>query len=205
MLGQNDSSKELLSHELCDAIVHYLELRARDAPVTHEESKLLDLGLSQAHLEYLQVSQEFFRRLLYPAKTVIRNAGDLHRMMHHHGERTEENLFLISLNAGQEVLAKHFIARGSLTRVEMHPREIFKLAVTDNAVSIVLMHNHPSGSVHPSEGDITSTERLWRAGIIIGIPLYDHIIFTEDRYYSLQEKGHMDTFEKKRIKKGRKK
>jgi DNA repair protein RadC len=72
---------------------------------------------------------------------------------------------------------------GSIT----HPREIFKEAYKISASSIVCMHNHPSGDVRPSKEDIRFTKSLVKAGYIQGIPILDHIIVGEDRYYSFYD------------------
>ena len=69
------------------------------------------------------------------------------------------------------------------------PREIFSEALKFEAVSIVLLHNHPSGNPIPSGEDIKMTKRLYEASDLIGIPLVDHIIIGDNRYISLKERG----------------
>lgn len=70
----------------------------------------------------------------------------------------------------------------------VHPREVFQVALLNNAASIICFHNHPSGDVRPSREDIKITKRLSEAGRILGIELFDHIIIG-DGYYSLKERG----------------
>ena len=68
------------------------------------------------------------------------------------------------------------VTHGLVNRTIVHPREVFRIAIADNAASIVIAHNHPSGCVVPSPEDLELTERLVKAGSIIGIPILDHII-----------------------------
>ena len=70
------------------------------------------------------------------------------------------------------------------------PREIFYNALKNRAVSIIVMHNHPSGNPMPSKEDILITQRLIEAGKLIGIELLDHIILGDNRYISLKESGY---------------
>jgi DNA repair protein RadC len=72
-----------------------------------------------------------------------------------------------------------------------HPREIFKAAVRYSAARIILAHNHPSGSVEPSEADFGFTRRVVDSGEMIGIEVIDHIIVGENEYLSLREEGLM--------------
>ena len=69
----------------------------------------------------------------------------------------------------------------------MHPREVFREAATVGAAAIVLFHNHPSGDPAPSADDVVLTERLVRAGELMGIAVLDHVIVAEGRYRSMRE------------------
>lgn len=74
----------------------------------------------------------------------------------------------------------------------VHPREIFSIAVRENANAIIAVHNHPSGDVTPSQEDIITTMRLKECGLILGIDLLDHIIIGDNRFTSLVEAGYFD-------------
>ena len=75
----------------------------------------------------------------------------------------------------------------------MEPREVFKSSILSNAASIILLHNHPSGELQPSEGDVEVTKRIGAAGKMLGIPLLDHIILGQGEYMSLREAGYIGT------------
>jgi len=76
---------------------------------------------------------------------------------------------------------------GTLNSSLIHPREIFKEAVKESANSLILVHNHPSGDVRPSEEDKKITEKLTNVGVEMGIPILDHIIVGKDNYHSFKE------------------
>lgn len=80
------------------------------------------------------------------------------------------------------------VSKGNLNSSIVHPREIFKRAVLNNAASIICMHNHPSGDPTPSQNDIDITKRIDEAGELMGIPLLDHVIIGDGTYISLKEK-----------------
>ena len=86
------------------------------------------------------------------------------------------------LNGKRRINAINLISIGTVNKCYMHPREVFKPAVLSNAVSVILVHNHPGGDAMPSKGDHNSTRLLIRAGRILGIEILDHIIIAATRY-----------------------
>lgn len=101
----------------------------------------------------------------------------------------EEVFILITLNTKNIVTGYFEVHRGTINTSLVHPREVFKRALLNNANSIMVAHNHPSGDPNPSKEDIQITERLKEAGNLLGINLLDHIIVGDDKYISLKEKG----------------
>ncbi len=104
-------------------------------------------------------------------------------------EYAEENLWLITLDTKNNITGIFTVSTGSLNSSIAHPREIFKRAVLQNAASIIICHNHPSGDPAPSQEDINTTKRIYDAGKILGIELLDHVIIGDNKYTSLKEKG----------------
>ena len=80
---------------------------------------------------------------------------------------------------------------GTVNRSLVHPREIFKEAYLLSASFLICIHNHPSGSVEPSEEDIRLTEQLFEIGMILGIVVLDHMIIGKYGYYSFYENGRI--------------
>lgn len=106
-------------------------------------------------------------------------------------EMAEENFIILCLNTKNKIAGVHTISIGSLNASIVHPREVFKVALLNNANGIICLHNHPSGDPEPSREDIEITHRLANAGNILGINVLDHVIIGEQRYVSLKEQGAM--------------
>jgi DNA repair protein RadC len=104
-------------------------------------------------------------------------------------DKAKEHFKLILLNPRNKIIGISTISVGTLTASLVHPREVFKDAITHNAASVVLAHNHPSGDPEPSEDDLTITKRLKEAGKILGIDVIDHIIIAKNGFFSFKEKG----------------
>lgn len=100
-------------------------------------------------------------------------------------ESPAEEFLALFLDAANKVIGFERIARGTLTGVEVHPREVFRGAILASAAAIVVGHNHPSGDPTPSVEDIALTRRLRQAGELLGIPVLDHIVVGEDGHSSL--------------------
>lgn len=105
-------------------------------------------------------------------------------------EEPEEYMYMICMNTKNKVIGVFEISHGSVNASIVQPREVFQKALLANAVSIILMHNHPSGDPTASREDIEVTKRLVEAGKIVGVEVLDHIIIG-DRYTSLKEKGYV--------------
>lgn len=105
-------------------------------------------------------------------------------------EEPEEYMYMICMNTKNKVIGVFEISHGTVNSSLVSPREVFQKALLANAVSIILMHNHPSGDPTPSRQDIEVTSRLVEAGKVLGVDVLDHIIIG-DRYSSLKEKGHL--------------
>lgn len=107
----------------------------------------------------------------------------------HYQGRTQEILSVLLLDSQNNVTAWVEVSRGGLNTTRTLPREIFRPAILQGAAGIILAHNHPSGSSDPSYEDVEFTSTIRRAGELLGIELYDHLILTGDGYTSLREKG----------------
>lgn len=102
-----------------------------------------------------------------------------------------EVLLVITLNTANKVLGVNETAVGTLNHCTMHPREIFKPAILQNAASIILAHNHPSGKTEPSFEDKKVTEQIYQASKILSITLLDHVIIG-DGYYSFSDNNQIN-------------
>jgi DNA repair protein RadC len=99
-------------------------------------------------------------------------------------------VFLVLLLDGRNrLLGELRISEGTLTAALVHPREVFAPAIRLAAAAIVLIHNHPSGDPTPSPEDVALTDRLRRAGELIGIKVLDHVVVGQGRFVSMAEVG----------------
>jgi DNA repair protein RadC len=104
----------------------------------------------------------------------------------------QETFVVMLLNSQHAVIGKpQIIAVGSVSSVEVHPRDVFRAAIRKNASAIILAHCHPSGDVTPSTADIELTWRLKAAADLLGIVLLDHIIVAKEKLRSLSEHGEL--------------
>lgn len=100
-----------------------------------------------------------------------------------------EELHILYLDTKLKLIANELVQKGSLSSVSVSPREVVKNALNKNATSIIMVHNHPSGSPKPSANDIALTKKVAQACQLMGLKLQEHIIITKADYYSFLEHG----------------
>jgi DNA repair protein RadC len=101
----------------------------------------------------------------------------------------QEGVAVLHLGARNQALRLQLVALGTLNAAAVEPREVFRAAVGVGAASVVVAHNHPSGSAEPSDDDVRITRRLKACGQTLGIELLDHIVLGETDWVSLRERG----------------
>ena len=106
-------------------------------------------------------------------------------------EQAEEYLYMVCMNTKLEMTSVFELSHGSVNSSIASVREMFQKALLANAVSIILMHNHPSGDSSPSREDVDITKRAVEAGQLVGVQVLDHIIVGRPGYSSLKEKGYI--------------
>ncbi len=152
-----------------------------------------ELGIGNAKACQIVACFELGRRLAKfkeDKKSAIKNAKDIAKIfIPEMGSLKKEHFKGIYLDSRKRVIKEETIFIGSLNESVIHPREIFQVALNENAAALILIHNHPSGNPKPSNQDIEITKELIRAGDILGIPVLDHIIIGNNKYVSLREKG----------------
>jgi DNA repair protein RadC len=104
-------------------------------------------------------------------------------------DKAKEHFKLILLNPRNKIIGISTISMGTLNASLVHPREVFKDAITHSAASVVLAHNHPSGDPDPSEDDIKITKKLVDSGKLLGIEVLDHIVIGKNNFSSFKERG----------------
>jgi DNA repair protein RadC len=123
----------------------------------------------------------------------LHSSADVYHAFRERFEKLDREEFLVLLlDAKNTMLDFNVVSVGSLTASIVHPREVFKPALLTNAAGIILMHNHPSGDIHPSQEDLTITKRLRETGEVMGIRVLDHIIFGENKFLSFVDAGYWE-------------
>ncbi len=122
---------------------------------------------------------------------VIHSPKDAHRLLKPIGKYQKEHFIGLYLNARNQLIHQETISIGSLNANITHPREVFEPAITKHAISIIIAHNHPSGSTEPSEEDLQITKKLIKSGKLLGIEIVDHLIITDKGFLSFKEKQLM--------------
>ena len=105
--------------------------------------------------------------------------------------QVKEKFIVFWLNSANRVIGFEVISEGILNSSLVHPREVFRGAIVNSCASIIVAHNHPSGNPEPSKEDVEITKKLVDSGKIIGITVFDHLIFVNNRYLSFVERGLM--------------
>jgi DNA repair protein RadC len=105
------------------------------------------------------------------------------------GELPHEEFWVLFLNNSNKILSKTQLSKGGMTGTMVDVRIVFKMALEQNAIAIILTHNHPSGKLQASDADIQITKKIKIAGHQLDIPVLDHIIITENGYYSFVDEG----------------
>jgi DNA repair protein RadC len=120
-------------------------------------------------------------------KRLLRSPADVAAVMRSKLKgKKKEHFWVICLDTRNRLVNSKQVSIGSLDTSIVHPREVFKEAVSSSAASVIFVHNHPSGDPEPSKEDVELTKRLVQAGQIIGIEVLDHIIVCDSSYLSLK-------------------
>lgn len=112
--------------------------------------------------------------------------ADIARRMCFTKYEAQEHAYVLCLDSSNQEVGVHEVSMGLVNLAPMHPREVFKHALADNAVSIAIVHNHPSGNCEPSPEDISITRVLVAAGKIMQIPVLDHVVLSKTGFSSIR-------------------
>ena len=121
----------------------------------------------------------------------IRDAEDAFHHFTSIQAMAQEVFVVMSLNGANKPIKTRWITVGLLDSSQVHPREVFADALMDRAASVVFAHNHPSGTLEPSAEDLALTNRLQKAGELLGIKVLDHLIVAPSGFISMKQSGKM--------------
>jgi len=150
-------------------------------------------GVGPARAAIIQAAIELGRRVTGARPERGRFLGNAADVWTHYrarlGASPVEEFWMLALDVRHRVLHEACVARGSLTGVEVHPRDVFRTLIRGAAASVIFCHNHPSGDPTPSRQDLELTARLRQVGELCGITVLDHVVVASDGFVSLASRG----------------
>ena len=126
-------------------------------------------------------------------RKIMKSATDVFAFFNDLQDATKEKLFSVCLNQNNEIVCFDLVSVGTSNRSLADPKDIIRAAILTNSVSIIMVHNHPSGDPHPSDADTLITRNMNKACDLFQIKLLDHIIIGNGKYFSFNETGLMPT------------
>ena len=150
-------------------------------------------GIGRARACQMLACLELGRRLTAPPgeEPRVGTPAEAYALVRDLKAARKEHLVALYLDAQNRLLLRETVSIGTLNTTRTHPREVLQPAVVHSALAFILVHNHPSGSLEPSRDDVDFTQTMARAGELMGISLYDHLIVSRRGYVSLKERGLM--------------
>lgn len=149
---------------------------------------LLELkGVGAGKALAVAAALELGRRRFCHLGAHINTPDDIVPFVRHYAMCQQEHFLSVTLNGGHDIIEIHVVSVGTVNRTLIHPRDVFGVAIRENAAAVILCHNHPSGRCNPSDEDIETTENLLEASRILGVPILDHIIIDCEHYFSFLE------------------
>lgn len=160
-------------------------LQVKGADLSYDDLRQVG-GLGAAKIPVILASFELVRRhLLEPDRPVIDSPDKAAEQLADIRDKQQEYFVCLTLDGANRLINKHVISIGTLTASLVHPREVFAPAIADRAASIIVAHNHPSGSLRSSEADVAVTRRLKETAELLDITFIDHLIITKQDYRSI--------------------
>jgi len=186
--GRQGQNVVEIAHEL---LAHAGDLRGI---AESAEAELCALpGVGPARAAVIQAAVELGRRVTGSRPERGRYLGNAADVWTHYrarlGTSPVEEFWMLALDVRHRVLMETCVARGSLTGVEVHPRDVFRTLIRSAAASVIFCHNHPSGDPSPSRQDLELTGRLRQVGELCGISVLDHVVVASDGFVSLASRG----------------
>ena len=191
VLGSGTGSRSAL--DLGQDVLASAEGSLRRLAVRPVKSLTTVQGIGLARAIAIHAALELGRRLTAEERregVPIRSPRDIYRM---YAPRLEdlpvEEFHVAVLDVHHRLERDVTVTRGLLDSSLVHPREVYRQAIAENAAAVILVHNHPSGDPTPSPDDRTATEQMVQAGKLLGIPVQDHVIIGRGRFVSFAEAG----------------
>ena len=168
--------------------------QSKNLPKLAYQELISQKGIGKAAACRILAAFELATRLLLDQDdeaVIIKTPDDVYQFLKEIGKYKKEHFIGLYLNARNQLIHQETVSIGGLSANITHPREVFEPAIKYHAASVIVVHNHPSGNLQPSEEDLEITKRLVKSGKLLGIEIVDHLIIAGKKFFSLKEKGLM--------------
>lgn len=186
-------NREESAVELCKRILHTSENSLHKLAKTNLKQLQEFKGIGEAKAISIMAALELGnRRGAEPMEKLnkITSSKDVFSIMHPFiGDLDHEQFWVLMLNNSNKVIYKFPLSKGGITATMVDTRLVFKSALAQGATALILAHNHPSGTLQPSQADKTITQKIKKAGELLDIKVLDHIIVTEKTYFSFADES----------------
>ncbi len=186
ILGSGSQQNPLFT--IAKKVEELLEKERLEALRIDKLNAIPGVGVSKASqlLAAFELARRFYEK---PERKQILSPEDALAFLHKYEDKNQEHFLTPTIDGSTQLIAAHLVFIGTMNRSLFPPREIFSLACSDHADTIIIAHNHPSGLNEPSHEDTLVTRRVFEAGKLMGIELIDHLIFSKSGYYSFAANG----------------
>ncbi|MBZ9777502.1 DNA repair protein RadC [Psychroflexus sp. CAK8W] len=186
-------NREESAVELCKKILHSSENSLHKLAKFNLKQLQEFKGIGEAKAISILAALELGkRRAAEPLEEFdkITSSKDVFRIMNPYiGDLDHEQFWILMLNNSNKVIFKFPLSKGGITATMVDTRLLFKSALAQGATALILAHNHPSGTLQPSQADKTITQKIQKAGELLDIKVLDHIIVTEKTYFSFADES----------------
>ncbi len=190
--GYKDSSSKIIATRIISQLKSVSELKK----IKYEDLiKIKGIGQAKACniLAAIELGNRINVQNAKEEETIIKKSLDVFELFKGtFDDKEQEYFYCLYLDNRKKVKKKKLLFIGTINYSVVHPREIFKEAYMVGAVSIIIVHNHPTGNVNPSVQDIETTKKIVQVGRLLGITVDDHVIIGQNNYYSFFENGMFD-------------
>lgn len=187
--GSSEKSAVELSREILESVENNLDRLARLS--IHDLMKFKGIGMAKA--VSIAAALELGRRKQNTTRSKdvqIRSSRDIFEYIRERFlDLNHEEFYIVILNRANKVKSIELISKGGISGTIVDGKIVFKKALEQTASAIILCHNHPSGNLTPSRADLELTKKMKSFGNMIDLPVLDHLIITDDGYYSFADEG----------------
>ncbi|NUM31706.1 MAG: DNA repair protein RadC [Bacteroidetes bacterium] len=186
--GTKTKSAVDLGRELLELAQNDLNLLARFN--VNEIKKIKGIGVAKAITVIAAIELASRRKLEEAIKQKVNSSKQAFEILEPLiSDNQYEEFWILLLNRANKLISCRQISEGGISGTVVDTRKIFKIALEENACSIIIAHNHPSGNLQPSESDKSITKKIKESGVIIDIKLIDHLIIANNKYFSFADEG----------------